>query len=76
MTSESLLVWKIAPSRPSSSRSFGGVDEVAVVAERDLPVLAVDQDRLGVDQLAGAGRRIAHVADRQAALQARQTPPR
>ena len=39
------------------------VDEVAVVTERNLPVRAVDQDRLGVRQLALAGRRIAHVAD-------------
>ena len=42
------------------------VDDVAVVAERDLAVRAVDQDRLGVQQLALAGGRVAHVADRHA----------
>ena len=41
------------------------VDEVAVVAERDLAVRAVDQDRLRVEQLALAGGRVADVADRQ-----------
>ena len=40
-----------------------GVDEVAVVAERDLAVGAGDAERLGVLQAAGAGRRVAGVAD-------------
>ena len=45
------------------------VDEVAVVADRDLAVRAVDQDRLRVEQLALAGRRVADVADRRSARQ-------
>ena len=40
-----------------------GVDEVAVVAEGDLAVGAGDAERLGVLQAAGAGRRVAVVAD-------------
>ena len=43
---------------------LAGVHDVAVVTERDLAVRAVDQDRLGVEQLALAGGGIAHVADR------------
>ena len=39
---------------------------------RDLPVRAVDQDRLRVGELALAGRRIAHVADGQRPGQLRQ----
>ena len=48
------------------------VHDVAVVAERDLAVRAVDQDRLRVEQLALARRRIAHVSDRQRSGQAGQ----
>ena len=39
------------------------VDEVAVVADGDLAVRAVDEERLGVLELALAGGRIARVAD-------------
>src|SRR6185503_8162338 len=44
---------------------LASVDDVAVVAEGDLPVRAVDQDRLRVEQLALAGGRVPDVADRQ-----------
>ena len=39
------------------------VDEIAVVANRDLPMRTVDEDGLSVRELALAGRRVAHVAD-------------
>ena len=65
----SLLVWKIEPSRTSSSRSSPRVDEVAVVRDGDLTVRAIDQDRLSVFELALARRRVARVADRQVARQ-------
>ena len=39
------------------------VDQVAVVRDRDLPVRAVDEDRLRVGQAAVAGRGVARVAD-------------
>ena len=51
---------------------LAGVDEVAVVTERQLAVHAVDDDRLRVGEAALAGRRIAHVADRRGARQLRQ----
>src|SRR6185436_5580430 len=41
---------------------LAGVDQVAVVPERQLAVRAVDDDRLGVGEPALAGRRVAHVA--------------
>ena len=43
----------------------------AVVAERNLPVLAVDEDRLRVDELARARRGIPYVTDGQLSLEAR-----
>ena len=45
------------------SRSSPRVDQVAVVRDGDLPVRAIDQDRLGVLQRALARGRIAGVAD-------------
>ena len=48
---------------------FVGVDDVAVVTDPDLPVHAVDQDRLRIRQLAVAGRRVAGVANRDVARQ-------
>ena len=42
---------------------FGGVGEVAVVAERDFALVAIDHDGLGVEQCFVAGRRVARVAD-------------
>ena len=41
------------------------VDEIAVVANRDLPVRTIDEDRLGIGKLALARRRVANVADRR-----------
>ena len=46
-----------------------GVDQVAVVAERDRPVGGRAEGRLGVVPGAGAGRGVAAVADRQVALE-------
>ena len=46
---------------------LAGVHEVAVVADRDLAVRAVDENGCAFDKLALAGGRIAHVADRQRA---------
>ena len=71
-TSVSLLVWKIDPCRTSSSRSLAGVDDVAVVADADLAVHAVDEQRLRVGHGALTGRRVARVADRDMAGQRRQ----
>ena len=49
-----------------------GVDDVAVVADADLAVHAVDDDRLRVGQLALAGGRVARVADGDMAGQRRE----
>ncbi len=56
MTSVSLLVWKIEPLLDQLVAQLAGVDEVAVVGDGDLPVRAVDQERLGVAR-AGSRRR-------------------
>ena len=45
------------------------VDEVAVVRDGDLPVRAIDQDRLGVLQPAFASCRVSRVTDRDVAGQ-------
>ena len=44
----SLLVWKIEPCAHQLVAKLAGVDEVAVVADGNLPVRAVDQERLRV----------------------------
>ena len=59
---------------PISSRSAVGVDEVAVVAERDRAHAAVVQQRLRVRPGVAAGRRVARVPDRELPLQAGQAP--
>ena len=46
------------------------VGQVAVVAQRELALVAIDHDRLRVDQRGVAGRGIARVADRGVAGQA------
>jgi hypothetical protein len=51
---------------------FAGVDDVAVVADADLAVHAVDEQRLGVGHRALAGGRVAGVADGNGARQRRQ----
>ena len=48
-----------------------GVDQVAVVRERQRPMVVTD-DRLGVLPLRGAGRGVAHMADRHVADQRAQ----
>ena len=50
---------------------FGGVDHVAVVRDAHGPAVAgvLEQDRLGVAEAAGAGRRVAGVADRRDAVE-------
>src|SRR5262249_7001627 len=48
------------------------IDEIAVAADGDLSVRAVDQNRLRVRELALAGGRIAHVADRERPRQLRE----
>ena len=50
---------------PSSSRSCRGVDEVAVVPERDRARAAVVEERLRVRPRVAAGRRVARVPDRE-----------
>src|SRR5689334_10469321 len=49
------------------SAPFGGVSEVAVVAERDFALVAVDDDGLGVEQSLVAGGGVTRVADGQRA---------
>ena len=68
----SLLVWKIEPSRTSSSRSSRALTRLPLWRDGDLPVRAVDQERLRVLELALARRRVARVADRDVARQRRQ----
>ena len=68
MISLSAVVWKMEPLRSSSSRRTVGVDQVAVVRDRDLAAEAIDHERLRVFQRARAGRRIAGVPDRARAL--------
>ena len=42
MTSVSAVVWKMEPAASRSSRSDGGVGQVAVVADGDLAAVALD----------------------------------
>ena len=72
MTSVSLLVWKIEPSRTSSSRSSRALTRLPLWRDGDLAVRAVDQERLRVLEPALAGRRVARVADREVARQRRE----
>ena len=52
---------------------LAGVDEVAVVADRDRPAVAQPEGRLGVLPDRGAGGGVAAVGNRQRAAQARQS---
>ena len=63
MTSVSVVVWKIEPCATRLVLEVGGVDQVAVVRDAELPVRALDEQRLRVLDLARAGGRVAHVAD-------------
>ena len=47
----------------------GGVDQVAVVADGDLPARGIGDERLRVGQIAGAGGGVANVADGARAFQ-------
>jgi len=58
MTSVSLFDWKIDPCR-TVRRAASGVDQVAVVADRNLPCAQSNQNRLGVEQFALARGRVA-----------------
>ena len=59
-------------SRPAQlGVQLDGVDQVAVVGQRQRAMVVTD-DRLGVLPLRGAGRRVAHVADRHVADQRAQ----
>ncbi len=48
---------------------LGGVDEIAVVRDRELAAVGIDDERLGVLGRAGPGGRVAHVADGASALE-------
>ena len=63
MISLSTLVWKTSPWSSSSSRSCGGVGEVAVVGDGDLAARAIHRERLGVAEIGRAGGGITRVAD-------------
>ena len=72
----SLVVWKIDPWLHEHVAQLLRVHEVAVVADRDLAVRAVDENRLRVLQAALARGRVAHVADGARARPAARTSPR
>ena len=69
MTSVSLVVWKIEPCCSRWARISCGVHQVAVVRQRNLSLVALHADRLGVQQGRIAGGGIARVADGQRARQ-------
>ena len=50
MISLSAVVWKIEPLRSSSSRKHVGIDQVAIMSDRDLAADAIDHERLRVLQ--------------------------
>ena len=72
MTSVSVVVWKIAPCAHELVAQLAGVDQVAVVADGELAVRAVDEQRLRVLDAARAGGRVADVADGDVADRARR----
>src|SRR5215510_15946478 len=51
---------------------FSGVDEVPVMADGDLSMRAIDEDRLRVRQFALAGGRVPHVPDGQLTAEVRE----
>ena len=59
-------------AEPELVPQLGGVDEVAVVAERDGSLASVVDERLGVRPLVPARGRVADMADRELAAQASQ----
>ena len=72
ITSLSEVVLKIAPRPSSSRRTARRVHQVAVVRDRDRAAVGVGAEGLRVAQQAAARRRVAHVADRMPARQARE----
>ena len=63
MTSVSVVDWKIEPCAHQLVAQLGGVHQVAVVADAELAVRALDEQRLRVLDPARAGGRVADVAD-------------
>ena len=63
MISESLVVWKNAPSRSSARSQITQVHQVAVVRDGDEALGRVDANGLRVEQRRVAGSRVARVAD-------------
>ena len=76
MTSVSLLDWKIDPCAHELVAQLVGVDQIAVVADGDLTVRAIDQNRLRVGEPAFAGGRIADVSDGDVTWQLRRASAR
>ena len=72
MTSVSVVAWKIAPSRDERVAQLGGVHDVAVVADGELTVHAVHENRLRVGETALARRRVADVTDGHATRKLRE----
>ena len=70
MISLSTVVWKIEPFGLEFLAELGGVDEIAVVRDRDLAAACVHDERLRVFDRARSGRRISHVADGSGACDA------
>src|SRR5947207_6132886 len=62
------------PPAPEAAQQLAGVDEVAVVADRQRPAGPEPEGRLSVLPHGRAGRRIPAMCDRQPSPQARQPP--
>ena len=69
MTSVSTLDWKIAPCSSQLLAQLLGVDEVAVVRDRQAAAAVLDDERLRVLQQRLARGRVAVVADRRRAFE-------
>ena len=69
MISLSAVVWKMEPLRLQLIAQHGGINQIAVVRDRDLAAETIDHERLRIFQRARAGGGIARVPDRARALQ-------
>ena len=69
ITSESVEVWKAVAVGLQALADLAGVDDVAVVPQRQFAVVALQQQRLRVAGAGGAGRRVARMADGGVAAQ-------
>ncbi len=69
MISVSVVLWKMWPCCFVFAAKQGGVDEIAVVGDRDRAQQKLPQQRLGIAQFARAGGGIADVADGGVALE-------